>query len=456
MNAFLRRQAIAAYQLVTGRRILDRLDELNRTQWSSRDELLALQRDKLHKLLVHAYQHVPYYRRIFDQVDFRPDTVLTDLSNLNQLPLLTKDIIRQNFDDMLTTEKERRARTSPLTTGGSTGRPLIFMQDNNFRDYVTADIHRHLGWAGWEFGQCHAYIWGANFEVSQMQSWRSRLMNLALNRFITNAYILSEESMSAFVSQVRKRKPKLLFGYASSLYRFAEFVRQKNIQDIQFTGIFSSAETLYAGQRHYIEETFDCKIFNRYGTRELGGISCECGAHTGLHVSSENNYVEILKDGQPAQPGQVGNIIVTNLNNYGMPFIRYCIEDMGAWHSGSDCSCGRALPLMEVVQGRRMDMFETKDGRTVWGGFASPLFGMPGVKQFQVVQKSLDLVNIRIVCDKPPAQENLNEIEKTVKGALGQDVQVDFEFPDEIPVKASGKYLYTRSELNSSAPDKTE
>lgn len=447
MNSFLRRQVMKGYQLVTGRRVLDCLDELNRTQWLSRDELLALQRAKLHQLLVYAYQYVPYYRRTFEQAGFQPDEVLTDPTRLHKLPLLTKATIRENSHDLLTTESARRAGMSRLTTGGSTGHPLVFMQDTKFRDYVTADIHRHLGWAGWKFGQLHAYIWGANFEVSTSQSLRTRLMDWTLNRFLINAYVLTEEGMGVFAERVRRQRPRILFGYASALHRFAQFARQRGFDDITFDGIFSSAEVLYPGQREFIEETFRCRMFNRYGTRDLGGVACECSAHTGLHASIENNYIEIVRDGQPAPAGQVGDIVVTNLNNYGQPFIRYCIEDMGAWRAQDTCPCKRALPLMELVQGRRIDMFKTRDGRAVWGGFASPLFGIQGVKQFQVVQKTLDLVVARIVKESALDQARLDTIQRTVKIALGENVEVRFEFPDEIPVLDSGKYRYAISEI---------
>ncbi len=451
ISAFIRRQAIKAYQHFTGRRILDRLDELNRTQWLNRDELLALQREKLHRLLVYADRYVPYYRRIFQQVGFSPDDILTDIASLGKLPILFKATIRENFDDLLTTESVRRARMSRLTTGGSTGHPLVFMQDTDFRDYVTADILRHLGWAGWQFGQLHAYIWGANFEVETAQALRTRLMDWALNRFLTNAYVLSEESMAAFAVRVRRQRPRILFGYASSLYRFAQFVRERDYHDITFDGIFSSAEVLYPPQRQFIEETFRCRMFNRYGTRDLGGVACECEAHVGLHASIENNYIEIVRDletREPALPGETGHIIVTNLNNHGMPFIRYSIGDMGAWSVRDHCPCGRGLPLMEIVQGRRVDMFKTRDGRAVWGGFASPMFGMEGVKQFQVVQKSLDLVVARIVKEGRLDPARLDEIARTIKTALGNDVEVRFEFPEEIPVLDSGKYRYAICELD--------
>ncbi|MCP4525472.1 MAG: phenylacetate--CoA ligase family protein [Aestuariibacter sp.] len=455
MSQLPRRPIIQLYQIVSGRRFLTRLDELNRTQQLNRSELLALQQKKLRRLLTYADQYVPYYQRLFKQANFRPDDVLDDPGNLCKLPILTKAIIHENLDDMMTTEGKRRAGLSRLSTGGSTGHPLTFMQDSNFRDYVTADIHRHLGWAGWELGQIHAYIWGASFEVAASQAIRTRLMNWVLNRFVSNAYVLSDESMSAFVTQIRRRRPRILFGYPSSLYRFAEFVHERCLDDVKFDAIFSSAEVLYPAQRQFIEEILDGKMFNRYGTRELGGISCECEAHTALHTSVENVYVEILRDldsNDFAQAGEPGHIIVTNLNNFGFPFIRYSIEDMGAWSTIDHCPCGLESPLMDLVQGRRIDMFNTKDGRTVWGGFASPLFAMEGIKQFQVVQKSLDLIVVRIVKDGDLKQSQLDTIERTVKIALGDNVEVKFEFPNEIPVLDSGKYRYTISEISKQLP----
>jgi phenylacetate-CoA ligase len=450
MSQLPRRPLIQLYQAVSGRRFLARLDELNRTQWFSREGLLALQQKKLHDLLTYAYHHVPYYRRLFDQAGFLPDMVLSDVDSLRRLPVMTKATIHEHFDDILTTEGRRRAGLSHLTTGGSTGHPLVFMQDSNFRDYVTADIHRHLGWAGWKLGQIHAYLWGTSFEVKASQAIRTRLMNWVLNRFVTNAYVLSEESMSAFVAQIRRRHPRVLFGYTSCLYRFAEFVRERSLDDIKFDAIFASAEELYPDQRTFIESVLGGRIFNRYGSRELGGISCECGAHTGMHASIDNNYIEILRNldsNEPARPGEAGHIIVTNLNNWGMPFIRYSIEDMGVWSTLDVCPCGRELPLMEMVQGRRADMFETRDGRSVWLAIAGPLFGMKGIRQFQVIQKALDLVVVRIVKKGPLEESGLAEIERALHTALGDQVKVVIEFPDEIPVLESGKRRYVISEL---------
>jgi len=384
--------------MATGRRFLTRLTELNRQQWYSRDDLLTLQQTKLFRLLENAYAYVPYYRHLFDEVGFRPADIRRNPARFGKVPTLSKAIIRENFMGLQTTDPKVRPDLSLLTTGGSTGEPLKFMQDNSFRDYVTADIHRHLGWAGWEFGMPHCYIWGTNSEMAAKQSFRARLMDWNLNRFVTNAYILSVQSMHEFVSEIRRRRPEILFAYPSSLYHFAEFTRMNSFDDIRFRAILSSAEVLYPKQRQLVEETFACKIFDRYGTRELGGLGCQCQFHTGLHVSVENVYLEILNEfGEPTRPGEPGNIVVTNLNNYGMPFIRYSLADVASWRPIGPCPCGRAHPMLDVIEGRHNDMFRTRDGRFIWGGVTNPLWNIEGVKQFQFVQKTYDRVVVRLV-----------------------------------------------------------
>jgi phenylacetate-CoA ligase len=253
---------------------------------------------------------------------------------------------------------------------------------------------------------------------------------------------------------VWRRRPRILYGYPSSLYRFAQYVQQSSYHGLTFDSVISSAEVLLPAVRQFIEETLQCKMFDRYGTKELGGIACECKAHTGLHVSAESNFVEILGDGRPAEPGETGSIVVTNLNNWGMPFIRYSIEDESAWYQGGDCPCGRAAPMLKTVQGRVVDTFKTRDGRTAWAGFAGAGYSClahPAVKQFQIVQKSLDRMVVRLVKDGEVPQANLDELVRTIHIAFGDNVTVEFEFPDEIPVLPSGKHRYAVSELNEPA-----
>ena len=181
-----------------GVEVLERLDELNRTQWLSYDELLALQSKKLQRLVEYAYQYVPYYQKVFDTVGFHPEDLRQNPDYFSKLPVLTKSIIRENWDELLTTEPERRQQLSKLSTSGSTGNPLIFMQDPDFRDVVTADIQRHIGWAGCGLGDRHAFIWGASQRMHFRQKMRIRSIDRVWNRFQIDAFTMTEETMANF------------------------------------------------------------------------------------------------------------------------------------------------------------------------------------------------------------------------------------------------------------------
>ena len=447
MSLSLRRQAINLYEWVNGRHIMARLDELNRLQWLSREQVLALQQEKLYRILKYANTFVPFYRRLFKQADFQPDDMLTDPTAFQKIPTISKAVVNENFDDLVTTDPSRQKGLAQNSTGGSTGQPLIFIQDHNFRDYVMAGVHCHLQYTGWRFGECHAYIWGADYEIATQKTIRARSLHWSLNRFVTNAFTLSEESMMAFAQKIRQRHPQVLVGYTSALERFARFVQAHHLDDIQFSGIISTAEVLYPGQRELIEHTFGCDVLNRYATRELGGISCECLEHKGLHIGTGEVYVEVLRDGVPVPAGVDGDIVVTNLNNYGMPFIRYHVGDVGQL-SDEVCPCGRGLPMMQVVHGRATDMFKTKDGRAVHGEFFTHLFyGMSEVKQFQVVQKSYDHIVVSIVAKSPLPAQRRAFLERAIKDVMNAEVEVEFQFVDAISLKASGKYRFTISEV---------
>jgi len=447
MSIFPRRHLLKLYQQFAGRKILARFDELDRTQWLGREALLSLQREKLRRLVSYAYRYVPYYHRVFDEAGFNPEDLRKNLDSFRKIPVVTKRYMRDHTEEFLTTDPTLREHLHTHTTSGSTGEPFTFWEDTNYRDYVTAGILRHLTWCGWKLGEPHAYLWGQHMERSVLERTRTSLMDFVLNRFVTNAYVLSEESLAALAARIRSYHPKLLFGYATALDVFARFVQERGIDDLQLAAVYSAGEVLYPQMRERIEAALKCQVFDRYGTLEIGGIACECEAHTGLHLSVENCYVEIMNDGELAGPGESGEMVVTNLNNYGFPFIRYRLADritLSDWHT---CPCGRQSPMLAKVDGRTVDVFKTSDGRSVWGDLEGTIFQVQGIKQSQVIQRALDLVVVRIVRDGDFEPVSLTRIERIVKKMMGDATRVQFEFPDVIEPLRSGKYRYAYSEL---------
>jgi len=360
------REILKAYQFMTGRRILQRFDELERSQWLGRDELLALQREKLQRLVEYAYRHVPYYRRSFKQLGFDPEDLHRDPDSFQELPFVTKQIMRENTAEFFCDDPKVRKTLRPHYTSGSTGEPFTFWEDHNQRDHVTAGIFRSLTWSGWRLGDAHGYLWGSNLEQTP---WRDRLrqhiQHFCFNQFVVSASDLSPANLDKLVRRIRQRRPQVLTGYSGALCVFAQYVKDLNLSDIKLRAVYGSAEVLYPHQRRLLEDVFDCRVFNRYATTELGVLGYECAAHSGLHVSVENNHFEILQGEQPAADGEPGEIAVTNLNNYGFPFIRYRLKDVVKSHEGP-CACGRQSPMIECVQGRTVDIFRTIDGNPVW------------------------------------------------------------------------------------------
>jgi phenylacetate-CoA ligase len=384
---------------------------------------------------------------VFDEAGFRPGDVEREPDSFREIPPVSKAYMRVHTEEFVTTDPVKRKGMSQSSTSGSTGEPFVFWEDRPFQDYTNANTFRHHTWCGWQPGQPRAYLWGIPFVMSVRERLRAQARELTWNRLFVNAFNLSDETMGHLANLIRRRKPKLLHGYASNLYFFAQFVRENGWDDVKVPAVYSSAEVLYPHQRQCIEETLECEVFNRYATHEVGGIACECEEHTGMHISTETNYVEILgEDDKPVEDGEAGSVVVTNLINHVFPFIRYRFEDIGRM-STRQCSCGRGQPMLEAIEGRHNDLFKTRDGRMV-RGLSSPLLTMEGVRKYQFVQKSLDDILVRVVKDGPMSQVQRAEVERTVRIALGDQVKVDFEFPDEIQVERSGKYRYMICEID--------
>jgi phenylacetate-CoA ligase len=450
MSTFLRRSMLKLYRLTLGRQMLAYFDELKRNQWLSRDELLALQQSKIQQLVTYAYHYIPYYRRTFDELGFHPEDLRRDPATFQKLPLLTKETMRHHSDEFKTTHPTVRQTLAPRSTSGSTGEPFTFWEDKRYRDCFTATFLWYFTWSGWRLGEPYALLWGQSQppEKSLLPRVRGKLTDFVFNSpLISGAYILSQQEMEILVSRIRRINPRVLLSYASTLFVLAQFVRQQQL-DIKFQAVYSSGETLYPHQRQYIEETFGCKVFNRYGTLESRGIACECEVHDGLHISMENCYIELVRDGVPVEDEQPGEIVVTELNNYGFPFIRYRVKDV-VQRLEQACPCGRQSPLLAAIQGRVGDTFKTTTGKTVWNA-AFELFKLKGIKQYQVIQKALDLILVRLVRDEDFAETQIQVVEKMVKDIMGAETTVQFEFPDHIAIAASGKYRYSYSELGES------
>lgn len=421
---------------------------LEKTQWWSLSELEHFQQKRLQALLKHAYENVPYYHRMFNRLKLKPQDIKS-VADLQQLPILTKKLIRKNFDE-LTAKNYSRGKLISSATGGSTGEPMKFLVDKRWGAWNMAAAYREWSWAGYNLGNKIAYIWSAPQDLSHLAGMKNIIFNLLQRTIMLNAFSMTERSLDEYVKTLKKFKPKIINAYPSAIYLLAQYVEKNRIEDIRPKAILTSCEMLLNYQRDIIEKAFNCKIFDYYSGRDTSLHAGECPEHTGYHLAIENAVSEFTKDNEYVAPGEMGKIIITDLSNYAMPFIRYEIGDLGV-PSDEKCSCGRGLPLMKKVSGRIRDIITTKDGKYITGAFFSTLFynkdgSTIGIKQLQFIQKTKDYAILKIIKGDDYSQSELEKIIEKINEECG-DMEIKVEFVESIPLTKSGKYRFTISEV---------
>ncbi len=409
-------------------------------------------RGLLVQMLAHCERAVPYCAQVMRGLgSFREDPE----AYLAQLPILTKDIIRERLEELQAVDLAQR-KWHYNTSGGSTGEPARFVQDAEYADRAYALTLLFSWWAGKEVGEPEVRIWGSERDIIQgSMGWRAWLANSIANTTYFNAYRMTSDSIHALVHRLSTRPPRLTVAYSTVMYDLARYVAQEGITVAALPAVITSAETLYPFMREQIEAVFHCRVFDRYGSREVGDVASQCPVRGGLHVAPWGNYIEIVDDaGRRLPDGVEGDILITSLNNYAMPLIRYRIGDRGALAT-RPCPCGRQGQLLEGVIGRSSNTFRRRDGALVSAGyFMGLLYFRDWVKQYQVVQKGYSHIVFRIVpadphVHPPAPQPELDEISAHVRLLMGDDCTVTFDFVDEIPPTPSGKFLYTLSEVKA-------
>jgi len=398
-----------------------------------RETIAAFQNEQLEKLLRHAYQTTPYYRELLK----------TETPELSQIPPLEKKNIRAQLDELCSTAFTADQRIENAT-GGSTGTPLVFYQDRNYWNQRNLSVYYFDRWAGWKFGEPQLIIWGAPVDLKDDGHWKHRLGNFWRNQYWLNGFHLTDAAMLAMFEQMNQDLPQTILAYPSSLYQFATFLSNNGlIPKWKLKGIISSAEMLYPHYRALAEIIFKARVHNRYGGREVGLIAMEC-AEGRMHINAHDLYLEIESPDPYTEPGE---ILITQLNNYAMPFIRYRIGDVGLL-SAEPCPCGNDLPVLAELLGRSTATFRTRTGTLIHAGyFTRQFYGVKGVEQFQIIQETLKHCVLKVVVNRQWTEATRHSLVQCIQKALGDDVVVTVELVDYMPVPASGKREYTISKV---------
>lgn len=434
----IRQAAFPAMEKLKHNRIRANLAELLACERKTPEELRALQTVKLQRLLAHTVRHVSAYRSYGDLL---PLIESDPVHAMARLPILTKADFRSRRDDFLADG----ADTSTLIlnrSGGSTGQPVTFYMDRHAVEYSEAARWRGLSWWGIRIGDPCVMVWGSPIELSRQQLRRYRLYErLFKNRIVIPAFDLNADQIGVYIDKMEAFRPDYLYVWPSTLELFIRLMREKGHQPrARLKAIVSTAETLHPHQRRLFEETFACPVVNEYGAREGGILAYECPEGR-LHATVENSWIEVLdrSTGEPAAPGAPGKLVVTDLNNYVMPRLRYQLGDVIA-ASEERCPCGRGLPILQSLEGREDDTFVTTDGRYVNGQYFTNIARtLASIAQFQIVQTARDAVTLKLVDHPGLADADVQAFREAILQHMGP-VVLTVERLSEIPVSGSGKF----------------
>jgi phenylacetate-CoA ligase len=402
-----------------------------RNQWKTPVQLAAMQERALRKLIGHAYARVPYYRRLFDSAGIRPDSI-SSLDDLKSIPILTKDMVLANYPDGILMSGVNLNRCSPRMTSGSSGKKLEVVLDHNVAALYRLMQFRQLIDIGYKPWDTMAYV-----------RFSPPVTSIALQKvnLFRRCFIPLEWGPERQVAEIVKRRPQIINAYPSVLYLLAKTAGRERGKSLELKFLMSNSELLTKHARAYIEDVFQCKVYDDYSCLEFSAVASECRMQN-LHVAADNVILEVLDKNDNRLPaGEPGRIVVTSLNNYSMPYIRYEIGDVGAL-SGERCPCGRNFPVLKAIVGRCDDFLVMPSGQLMDPQtIVFQIETLPEVKEFRVVQeRNKDLVISIVPHGAVNFPEIRNEISTKIKKIVNGSIRVDVTEAEALDRGATGKH----------------
>jgi len=432
---------LPGYGLLSPRnRLTGHLREYRRSQWLAPQQLGRLQLDKLNRLLMHAWQHVPYLQQRWQQLGLER-TPLRDVAELAAYPIMTKAEVHDHYDDLIA--RPYRGRTYTKTTSGSTGEPFRFEMTVESDARRNAVMWRGYEWAGARLGRRGAYLWGSDLGAHGFLRIKENLFHAAFNRKMVSCFDMSMQTLPAIAAQLLGARPAVVVGYVSALTTLASWALEQGVSLRGADSVLTAAEGLRDEQRELIGRAFDCAVFNTYGCREVMLIASECEHRSGLHLNADHLVVETVDDSGAGVRDAPGRVILTDLHNYGMPLIRYENGDL-AVTATRRCPCARGLPLLERVEGRSLDVIRMPGGRMLPGEFFPYLLkDFSWLREFQVIQREPEHLRLLLVLRSAGVRPDLDALRSKLRQALGSAVAIQIDVVEVIARSASGKLRVT-------------
>lgn len=422
------------------RKIMKLLRSLRSRDVNDNKSNLIFQKNKLIKVLNIAFLEIPYYNSF--QKDLNLDSL--DYSEFCKIPVLTKDIIRNDIDALINRSYESVDEVFKTTSGGSTGEPLTFYRTKSQNIHGQAAYYNALELNGVDIYDKSIDLWGAERDMHSTKSSFS-MKNFLNNRLTLNTFVMSDEIMDRYIKNINSKKPAFIKAYVHSIYDMAKYINENNIKVKCKPVIHCTTGPLYPEMRDAISKAFNnAYVYNFYGSREVSAIASEVRGSEGLFVFYDNVFLEILDENDnPVKNGEEGEIVITTLNNFYMPLIRYKIGDRAV--KGDDLEFGTLK--MDKVIGRTLGVIHKADGTKIDGQFFTTLFfSKPSIKSFQLVQKDVISLELNIVKNDPFNPNELEEVINSIKIEL-PDVNIEVNFCKKIDLTETGKIMYVYSEI---------
>lgn len=407
---------------------------------------------KIKNILWHAYDTVPYYKKLFieNKIVSFGELNINQFSDIQKIPILTKDVLKSNFDDFISSKFKNDKTIFINRSGGSTGEPARVLQNKIFTDHAEANYYYSKHLRGITPYDRILKLWGAQRDIKKTLFLRDYITN----KFIFNSFNLDDDRIKIFIDLIDKLKPDILEAYSSSLFEVAKFMNENKTYVNHPIKLHTSASNLFPHMRNEIENAFRYKVFDHYGGREVSSIATQCKYHNGYHILMDHNFVEIKNEnGDVNIPNEEGDVIITNLNNYVMPLIRYNFGDRATFLGNDRCNCGCKYDKLLSVNGRQEETVFTKSGKRITGIFfiqhIGVYVGFQEIEQFQIVQISLDELELRIKLnknDKLSREQELKIIE-SILDVIGESMTIRIEYVDYIEKTSTGKHRYIISKL---------
>lgn len=415
---------------------------VQQSQLKKYEELKKEQEKQLTKILQFSYKYVPYYHDLFKKLNLDPKEI-KEVKDLEKLPVLTKEIIKRNWESLIPVNLTK-IKYINKSTGGTTGTTLIYRVTKFERILQWAILYNIWGWSGYKLGDKVLILGGSSLVPCKRNKMTKFIYKLLRNFVYISAFDMNEENMNRYVTIINKYKPKIGYGYPSAWQLLAKFIKVNNLKIFSPSAIFTTSEKLYSPMRKEIEDAFKCNVYEYYGLND-GGISAhECPEHSGLHINTERSILEVIDEkGNQVDNGE-GRILATSLYNYAMPFIRYETGDIGSILSENKiCRCKRGYRRLKEIKGRSVDVLVSPEGKNIHGWFFLYIFWeyCKGIREYQVVQENLDKIVIKIVPESDFDDKQLDKIREIVKGK-SEGWNLEFKFVDKIERPWSAKYKF--------------